>query len=112
VPAERAATRTVAAAPSGERAAARHALDSLTDVLRDRDDVDTAREVANALVALIPRLGDTDDRLRARMRLIDARVLSGDVSGACAVLQAATSTAHTAAQRDEVHGYAEKLGCG
>ncbi|MGQ0649796.1 MAG: serine/threonine-protein kinase [Gemmatimonadaceae bacterium] len=89
-------------------------LDSLSNELQRRPGMDaaSARRVAAALRALVPRLTDGAMKTRAYLRLIDASALSGDITGACAALQGAQGSARTESLQTEVRRKGEQLGCG
>jgi hypothetical protein len=99
-------------APTPEASpSARATLDSLTAVLRGSAvNVATARSVAGAVRALLPRLSGAS-QVRAQFALIDASVLSGDVTAACAALRAAHATASTASEYAAMRKYDRELGC-
>jgi serine/threonine-protein kinase len=102
-----------AAARAQAAAAARRTLDSLEAALDPRTaDQATARAAQAALGELLPRLATATDRTWARLHLVRARVLAGDVGGACAGLRAAARGGLTAAQRAAVRSYDAQIGCG
>ena len=97
--------------PTADATAARASLDSLAGVLQGGAvNAATARSVAAAVRALLPRL-DAASRTRAQLALIDASVLSGDLAGACSALRAAHASASTPSETAAVGRYDRELGC-
>ena len=112
-PAPRVATPPPAPAPVVDPTL-REELDSLSvAVKRPRVDDVTARRLAGALRGLVARLTDPSLKTRAYFRLIDASMLSGDESGACAAFRGAKAFARSESQLAELRKFEQDLGgCG
>jgi len=100
-------------APASVEPSLRESLDSLSRALGRRGvDAAEAARIAGALRAIAPKIPDASLRATAYFRLIQASVLSGDLTGACSAYRGAKSAARGEAQLNELRRFEEALGCG
>jgi serine/threonine-protein kinase len=113
-----AASTPPARAATGDGAAARRALDSITAtfdpalVENAAAQEAAARRAVPALRALLPRLPAADDSTWAEVHLAEALLLAGDRSAACEANRRARALARSTAQRQAVTRFDETVGCG